>query len=121
MTKNAIKDKSFKFAIEIVQLYKCLTEEKKEYVLSKQMLRSGTSIGANVIEAQQAQSKRDFLMKMNIALKECSETKYWLELLSATDYIRVDTKMQIYKNCIELEKILTKMVKTTSADINDVL
>ena len=78
MTKNAIKDKSFKFAIEIVQLYKCLTEEKKEYVLSKQMLRSGTSIGTNVIEAQQAQSKRDFLMKMNIALKECSETKYWL-------------------------------------------
>ena len=114
MIKNVVKEKSFDFAIRIVKLYKYLMEEKKEFVLSKQVLRSGTSIGANINEAQQAQSKKDFLMKMNIALKECTETKYWIDLLSATDYINQELKDSIIYDCIELEKLLTSIVKTTS-------
>ena len=114
MIKNIVKEKSFDFAIRIVKLYKYLMEEKKEFVLSKQVLRSGTSIGANINEAQQAQSKKDFLMKMNIALKECTETKYWIDLLSATDYINQELNDSIIYDCIELEKLLTSIVKTTS-------
>ena len=114
LNKNIVKEKSFDFAIRIVKLYKYLMEEKKDFVLSKQILRCGTSIGANINEAQQAQSKKDFLMKMNISLKECTETKYWIELLSATDYINQEQKDSILKNCIELEKLLTSIVKTTS-------
>ncbi len=117
MSKSIVKDKSFKFAVKIVNLYKYLTNEKQEYVLSKQVLKSGTSIGANVNEAIQGQSKKDFLMKMNISLKECSETKYWLELLNETKYIDDEIMNEIYKDCIELEKILTKIVKTTSLKI----
>ena len=118
MNKNIVKEKSFDFAIRIVKLYKYLMEEKKEFVLSKQVLRSGTSIGANINEAQQAQSKKDFLMKMNIALKECTETKYWIELLSATDYINQEQKDSIIKDCVELEKLLTSIVKTTSTQMD---
>ncbi len=114
LNKNIVKEKSFDFAIRIVKLYKYLMEEKKDFVLSKQILRCGTSIGANINEAQQAQSKKDFLMKMNISLKECTETKYWIELLSATDYINEEQKDSILKDCIELEKLLTSIVKTTS-------
>ncbi len=114
MNKNIVKEKSFNFAIRIVKLYKYLTEEKKEFVLSKQVLKSGTSIGANINEAQQGQSKKDFLMKMNISLKECTETKYWIELLSATEYINQEQKESIIKDCIEIEKMLTSIVKTTS-------
>ena len=114
MNKNIVKEKSFDFAIRIVKLYKYLMDEKKEFVLSKQILRSGTSIGANVNEAQQGQSRKDFLMKMNISLKECTETKYWIELLSATDYINTEQKESIITDCIELEKLLTSIVKTTS-------
>ena len=87
MESNIIVDKSKKFAIRIVNLYKFLVDNKKEYVLSKQLLRSGTSIGANVCEAIRGQSKADFGTKMNIALKEASETEYWLELLFQTDYL----------------------------------
>jgi len=115
LKKNIIKEKSFNFAVKIVNIYKFLTEEKREFVLSKQLLRSGTSIGANINEAQQGQSKKDFLMKMNISLKECSETKYWLELLSATNYISKTD--EIFSVCIELEKLLTKIVKTTSESL----
>ena len=89
-------------------------DEKKEFVLSKQILRSGTSIGANINEAQQGQSKKDFLMKMNISLKECTETKYWIELLGATEYINLEQKDSIMNDCIEIEKMLTSIVKTTS-------
>jgi len=85
MGNSIIADKSFTFAIRIIKLYKWMCKEKREFVLSKQILRSGTSVGANVAEALQGQSKRDFLMKMNIALKEASETKYWLRLLKETD------------------------------------
>ena len=84
---NSIQEKSFRFAVRIVKLCRYLQTEKKEYVLSKQLLRSGTSIGANVSESQQAQSRPDFVSKLSIALKETSETEYWLRLLYATDYL----------------------------------
>lgn len=85
--ENAVEAKSFDFAIRIVKLYQYLTNEKKEFVLSKQLLRSGTSIGANVAEAERAQSQADFYAKMSIALKEANETDYWLRLLYKTDYL----------------------------------
>lgn len=117
MGNNIIKDKSFNFAIRIVNLYKYLSENKNEFVLAKQILRSGTSIGANINEALQGQSKKDFLMKMNISLKECSETKYWLELLYATEYIDKKMMVSIHNDCIEIEKILTSIVKTTKINL----
>ena len=86
-TKNLIVDKSYKFALRIIKMYKFLIEEKKEYVLSKQVLRSGTSVGANINEAQSAESKPDFIHKMGISLKELRETDYWLNLLHDSDYI----------------------------------
>ena len=117
LKENVIKTKSFDFAVSIIKLYKFLSEKKKEFVLSKQIFRSGTSIGANVNEAQQGQSKKDFLMKMNISLKECSETKYWIELLYVTEYINTEQKDNILNKCIELEKMLTAIVKTTSESL----
>jgi len=94
-----------------VKLYKHLCAEKKEYTLSKQLLRSGTSIGANVAEAQQAQSRADFLSKLNIALKETSETKYWLRLLQATDYLTEKEAASMLRDCTELEKLLVSIIK----------
>lgn len=111
MRENAVADKSFAFAVRIVNLYRYLCETKKEYVLSKQLLRSGTSIGANIAEAVQGQSKRDFIMKMNISLKEASETQYWLRLLEATDYLTKAENASILKDCTELIKLLTAIVK----------
>lgn len=87
MSTNVSVQKSFDFAVRIVNLYKYLTNEQKEYVLSKQLLRCGTNIGANISEAQRAQSKADFISKMSIALKEANETLYWLKLLYKTDYL----------------------------------
>ncbi len=84
---NPLKDKSFQFALNIIKLYKYLTEEKKEFIMSKQLLRSGTSIGANIREGQNAQSKADFIHKFSISQKECDETLYWLELLSQSEYL----------------------------------
>lgn len=111
--ENIIEKKSFDFAIRIVRLYKYLCDKKKEFVLSKQLLRSGTSIGANVAEAQQAQSKADFTSKISIALKETTETKYWLRLLNATDYLSdIETKT-ILADCVEIEKILTTILKSS--------
>ena len=117
MGNNIIADKTFAFAIRIIKLYKWMCSEKREFVLSKQIVRSGTSVGANVSEALQGQSKRDFLMKMNIALKEASETKYWLRLLKETDYITEKQHLSILKDCIEIEKLLTSIVRTTSNSI----
>ena len=117
MDKNTIYDKSFNFAIRVVKLYQYLCNKKHEFILSKQLLRSGTSIGANVSEALQGQSKRDFLMKMNIALKEASEIKYWLNLLKATDYLSDKEQKSMLEDCTELEKLLTSIVKTTSERI----
>lgn len=117
MKNNVIKTKSFKFALKIVKLYKYLSKNKNEFVLSKQILKSGTSIGANINEALQAQSKKDFLNKMNISLKECSETKYWLELLYESEYIDTTMMQSVYNDCIEVEKILSSIVKTTKNNL----
>lgn len=108
-----IENKSFEFAIRIVNLYKYLTTEKKEYVLSKQLLKSGTSIGANVSEGEQAQSKADFHSKMCIALKEANETYYWLRLLFATDYINEKEYASIEIDIKEIVALLTSICKTT--------
>ena len=113
MMANIIEEKSFAFAIRIVNLYKHLNETKKEFVLSKQLLRSGTSIGANVAEAEQAQSTADFVSKMNIALKEASETKYWIRLLTSTSYLTEAEAVSILNDCVELEKILVSIVKSS--------
>ncbi len=109
---NAAINKSKLFAIRIINLYKYLAANKKEFVLSKQILKSGTSIGANVRESQNAQSKADFINKINIALKEADETQYWLELLAATDYISQRQYESLYNDGIEICKILTSIIKT---------
>ena len=114
---NAIVDKSKQFAVRIVRLYKFLEEEKKEFVLSKQVLRSGTSIGANIREAIRAQSTADFYAKMNIALKESSETEYWLELLGETEFIPELLFKSLYKDCDELTKILVAINKKNTKNI----
>mgnify|MGYP003317026360 CR=1 FL=1 len=107
---NVVEEKSFQFAIRIVRLYRYLRSEKKEFVLSKQLLRSGTSIGANVAEAQQAQSRTDFLSKINIALKEA---EYWLRLLHATDYLSNHEFASVYDDCVQVKKMLVAIVKTS--------
>lgn len=113
--QNVVLDKSFLFSVRIVKLYKYLVKEHKEYVLSKQLLRSGTSIGANVNEAQAAQSKADFIAKMSIASKEARETQYWINLLIKTDYL--DSKelyvQSLLEESNELAKLVTSIVKTT--------
>jgi len=113
---NIIADKSKCFAVRIIRLYQYLCDEKKEYVLSKQTLRSGTSIGANVKEAIRGQSKADFISKMSIALKECSETEYWLELLHETGYISDSEFVSIYEDCRELIKILISIIKSSKGE-----
>ena len=110
--ESVIGTKSFNFAVRIVNLYKYLTQQKKEYILSKQLLRSGTSIGANVKEAIRGQSKADFYAKMNISLKEASETEYWLELLHESGYIEEKPFVSIYEDCQELIKILVTITKS---------
>ena len=108
--ENPIKDKSKLFALDIIQLYKTLCSNN-EYVLSKQLLRSGTSIGANVREACRGQSEADFFSKMSIALKEADESLYWLELLYESGYITKDVFNALYGNCEELVKILVSITK----------
>lgn len=109
---NAIMDKSKFFALRIIRLYCYLCDEKREFVLSKQVLKSGTSIGANIKEAQTAQSKKDFLAKMYIAYKEANETEYWLELLYESGYINKKSFASVYNDNKELLKLLTAITKT---------
>ena len=111
--QNIVADKSMEFAVRIVKFYKYLCSEKKEFVMSKQILRCGTSIGANVKESGNAQSKADFISKMNIALKEACETEYWLELLFKTDYISEKQYDDLHGDCAELIRILTAIVKSS--------
>ena len=113
MKDNIIKDKSYGFALRVIKAYKFLSDEKREFVLSKQMLRSGTAIGALVREAEQAQSKADFVSKMNIALKEANETEYWLMLLKDSDYIDEKSFKSIHQDCAEVIKLLISIVRTT--------
>ena len=111
---NLIAKKSFDFAIRIVKLYKYLTTEKKEYELSKQLLRCGTSIGANVAEGERGQSKADFNAKLNIALKEANETDYWLRLLYSTGYLTKEQYSSIIQDVDEIISILVSIVKKTN-------
>ncbi len=115
MKDNIILDKSFDFAIRVIKLYKHLCDDKKEYILSKQLIRSGTSIGANINEAQAGQSKRDFIAKMSIASKEARESKYWIDLLIKTDYLNInETHVRSLLNDIEeIVKLLTSIVKSS--------
>ena len=112
MVENPVYEKSFEFAVRVVNLYKYLTVEKKEYVMSKQFLRCGTSIGANVAEAQKGQSYADFLSKMCIASKEANEAAYWLRLLNRTEYISQEQYESMRRDADELISILTAICKT---------
>jgi len=114
---NAVADKSFDFAVRIVNLYRFLCDEKREYILSKQLLRSGTSIGANIEEALQAQSKRDYLSKMNIALKEANESLYWIRLFHATHLLDDKQKDSLFADCNEVISLLVAIVKTTKKNL----
>jgi four helix bundle protein len=110
MKDNVIRDKSYQFALKIIELYKSLTQQHKDYVLSRQVLKAGTSIGANVNEALEAESRADFTHKLSIALKEARETAYWLRLLKDADYIYSD---DLLNSCKELKSILVAIIKTT--------
>jgi len=114
MNDNVVENKSFDFAVRIVNLHKHLSAEKKEFVLSKQLLRSGTSIGANVSEAVRGQSKADFLAKMSIALKEANESHYWIRLLYKTDFLTEQQFNSIENDVVELIKILSSICKTST-------
>ena len=109
---KAIQKKSFDFAVRILNLCKYLRLQEKEYILSRQLARSGTSIGANIAEAQQAQSKADFISKMSIALKESYETDYWLRLAQATDYLDQNAFTSMIADCRELERLLISIIKS---------
>lgn len=113
MKENPILVKSFAFAVRIVKLYKYLKEDKKEYTLSKQILRSGTSVGANIEEAIGGYTKKDFRAKMSISYKEIRETKYWLRLLEATDYITSEQYEDLHTDAEELAKMLFKIIQNT--------
>ena len=113
MSKNIVKDKSFGFAIRIVRLYQFLVTDKKEYVLSKQLLRSGTSVGAMVREAEHAETKKDFIHKMAIAQKEINESIYWLELLKETEFESLNSE------AVEIIKLTTTIIKSAKTNINN--
>ena len=110
---NIIVQKSYAFSLRCVKLYKFLCSRDGNYVIGKQLLRSGTSIGANVREALRAQTRPDFITKLNIALKEASETEYWIELLRDAEYVSVSQAESMLTDCVELLKILTSIVKKT--------
>lgn len=112
MKGNIIQEKSFDFAVQIVEVYRHLAFEKKEFVLSKQLLRSGTSIGANVSEAARGESTKDFIHKFQISRKEANETLYWLKLLEATNHLRLEISTKLIQHCEELLKILTAIIRT---------
>lgn len=111
--KNVIKTKSFLFSVKIVNLYKLLVQEKKEFVISKQLLRSGSSIGALVRESEHAESKADFIHKLSIALKEANETEYWLDLLKETDYIGEKEYISFQADLKEILELLISIIKTS--------
>ena len=116
---NVVLDKSFDFAVRIVKLYKYLRYKVDEKVLSTQVLKSGTSIGANIREALRSSSRKDFVAKMNISLKEAYETEYWLELLYKTDYISEKEYNSIFPECRELTNILSQIILTTKANTQE--
>ena len=113
MKSGPLQSKSFAFAVQVVNLCKSLSSEKREFILSKQLLRSGTAIGALVREAEQAESKADFIHKLAIALKEANETEYWLELLHETHYLEPDAFSSIHHDVVELLKLLTSIINSS--------
>ena len=115
--ENTVKFKSRAFAIDIIWFYKDLVENKKEFVLSKQVLRSGTSIGANIVEAEAGISKRDFLAKMYIAFKECCETEFWLDIMHETEYIDDNKFNDLMPKCSELNKMLGSITKSVKESL----
>lgn len=117
MKENILKEKSFLFAIRIINLYKFLKKEHKEFVLSQQIIKSGTSVGAIVRESEHAESLKDFVHKLSIGLKEINETEYWLDLLFATEYINEKMYDSLKSDCVELIKLLTASVKTSKTKI----
>ena len=118
MRENLLIDKSIAFAAQIIKLHKYLIKTQKETVISKQIVRSGTSIGANINEANYGQSKADFISKMHIALKEAAETEYWLKLLLASAYISEEMGESLLKDCLELKKILIASINTAKGNVN---
>ena len=116
--ENIIADKTYAFSIRIVKLYQYMVSENKEYVLSKQILKSGTSIGANTEEAIGGISKKDFIAKLFIAYKEARETKYWLRLLNDTGYIKSTLSQSLLNDCEEILKILFSIIKSSRANLN---
>lgn len=117
MRENIIVDKSEDFAVRIVKLYKLLQMERKEFIMSKQLIRCGTSIGANIAEAQEAQSDTDFIAKLYISLKECSETRYWLKLLCRTEYLSENEYSSIQNDASELNALLVSIIKSKKQNI----
>jgi four helix bundle protein len=113
LKESVLLEKSYNFALRMIKLFKFLADEKQEYVLSKQLLRSGTSIGANIEEANQAQSKADFIHKLSIANKEAFETNYWLRLLRDSDILTEKQAESLISDCEELQKLLTASIKTS--------
>jgi four helix bundle protein len=117
MAESILKIKSYKFALRIIKLAKFLNQEKKEFILSKQIIRSGTAVGALIREAEFGQSKLDFISKMSIALKEANETEYWLNLLKDSDYISAENFESMDKDCLELVRLLVSTIKTTKQNL----
>lgn len=118
MGRSILRDKSYVFAIVIVRMAQELQQQKKEYVLSKQLLRSGTAVGALLAEAEFGQSKADFIHKLTIALKEANETRYWLNLLKDTEYINKTQFETLSEPCVELIRILVASIKTTKSNLS---
>lgn len=118
MKENILKSKSFNFAVRIVNLYKYLKKQHSEYILSQQIIRSGTSVGAIIREAEHAESTKDFIHKLSIGLKQINECKYWLDLLFATDFITNKMYHSVNNDCEELLKLLIASVKTTKRKLN---
>lgn len=118
MKDNVVMDKSFSFAVKIVKLVRSIQDQKKEYLITKQLIRSGTSVGANIREGNNAESKADFIHKLSIAQKECSETIYWLGLLKETEYISELEFRSVHSVAVELIKLLTSILKSAKFNIN---
>ena len=116
MSENVVYDQSKAFALRIINLYKYLRDEKHEHVMSKQVLRSGTSIGANVAESQYGVSKAEFVLKLRIALREANETKYWIELLNASGYIEQNIAESLISDCNSIIYLLISIIRTSSPD-----
>ena len=120
MENNIVKEKSFRFAVRIIKLYQYIKSEKEEFVLSKQLLRSGTSVGAMIREAEHSESKADFIHKMAIAQKEINENIYWLELLKETNYLDLKEFKSINYDAVELIKLITSIIKTAKSKLKNI-